>query len=229
MGTGYSRREALGLTVAALGASLVSACVPGPPTTRGNRILATPTHSLADERLKPSVWKTTTVKVGAGAEGLASLKFIQDLQLPDVSILYLTSMTFYAPKEGPFVTIGLYYERNALSGPGRRILTGPAFGLQAISDVDAPLKYESEQVATVQTMKASGDALGWFAENREHIVETMKQSAEGTALGRMYDCDFTTRARPPDNVPAALVIASGTYQGIDVPYTMIAQQVVFSS
>jgi hypothetical protein len=229
MAAGYSRRQVCGLTVAALGASAVSACLPGPPIPRGNRIIATPTDSPADERLKPRLWNTTTVKVvGAGAAALATLNFIQDLQLPGANIPYLTSMTFYAPQEGQFVTIGLYYERNAQSGPARQILTSSAFVLQAISDVDAPLRYEPEHVQTIQSSGISGDALGWFAQNRQHIVETMQKSAEGTALSRVYDCDFSTKPRPPDSTPCALVIAGGNYAGIQVPDTVIAQQVVFS-
>jgi hypothetical protein len=225
MARGYWRRKAIGLTAAAAGASLVSACL---PSSRGNRILLTPTEVAVDERLTPRLWKTTRVKIGAGVSSLATLNFLQDLQLPDVKVPYLTSMTFYAPKQVPFVTIGLYYERNALSTSARDVLTSSAFALQAISDLDSPLKYESEHVQTVQTTGVSGDALAWFADNREQIVEAMRASAEGAALSRVYDCDFTSKPRPPDNTPAALVIAGAANGGVPVPYTVIAQQLVFS-
>ena len=221
----YSRRQTLGLSAAALGSSVLSACLPGSP---GNRIVATPTETPTAERLKPRGWKTTRVTIGAGVGALATLNFVQDLQLPDARIPYLTSLTFYAPTEVPFVTIGLYYERNAQSAPTRQVLTSGAFALQAISDFDSPLQYEPEHVETVQTAGVTGDALGWFAANRQHIVEAMKGSAQGATLSKTYDCDFTSKPRPPDNTPSALVIAGGQYAGIQVPNTVIAQQVVFS-
>ena len=224
MAIAYRRRQALGLTAAALGAGLVSACQAPSP---GNRIVTTPTQTPADERLKPRAWKTTRVNVGAAS--VATLNLIQQLQLPDAKIPYLTSMTFFAPKEVPFVTIGLYYERNALSAPARQILTSSAFALQHIADLDSPLRYEPGQVETVQTTGASSDALSWFAANRQQIVEAMKNSAEGVAMSRLYDCDFTSKPRPPDDTPAALVIAGGNYSGTQVPNTVIAQQLVFSA
>jgi hypothetical protein len=226
MAIAYWRRQALGLTAAALGAGLLSACQ---PASSGNRIIITPTETPADERLKPRVWKTTRVNVGAGAASVATLNLIQQLQLPDAKIPYLTSMTFFAPKEVPFVTIGLYYERNALSAPARQILTSSAFALQQISDLDAPLRYAPGQVETVQTTGVTGEALSWFAANRQQIVDAMKASAQGVALSRLYDCDFTSKPRPPDNTPAALVIAGGNYSGTQVPDTVIAQQVVFAA
>jgi len=228
MASGYWRRQALGLTAAALGAGVVSACQSG-TGTRGNRIVAMPTSTPAEERLKPKLWNTTRVEIGRGVSSLATLNSIQTLQLPDARIPYLTSMTFYAPKEVPFVTIGLYYERNSSSAQTRQVLTSSAFALQAISDFDSPLQYEPEHVETVQTIGASGDALGWFADNRQDIVEAMKASAQGAALSRDYDCDFTSKARPPDNTPAALVIAGAQFSGVQVPYTVIAQQVIFAA
>jgi hypothetical protein len=46
-------------------------------------------------------------------------------------------------------------------------------------------------------------------------------------LGSTCECNFTTRARPPAGTPAALVITNGTYGGMKVPYTVVAQRIVF--
>jgi hypothetical protein len=59
------------------------------------------------------------------------------------------------------------------------------------------------------------------------MIDLMKSSSAGQQLGRTCDVNFTTRARPPDGTPAALVLTGGSYLGITVPYTVFAQRLVF--
>ena len=212
-----SRRSALGLRVRVYRRAAV---VP-----RGNRVVAVPTASPADEQLKPRGWHTSTIKIGGGFNALAALHFIQNLQVPGPPIPYVTSMTFYAPRELPLVTIGVYYEKGD-SQAVREILTSAAFALQPISDLDTPLRWEfgphDEQVGELPD-----EQLAWFVDHRQAIVESMRLSAQGAALSKSYDCDFTSRLRPTANTPAALVIAGGTYSGLQRPSTVIAQRLVF--
>ncbi len=223
-----SRREAVRVAAAAVVAGLASACIPAPAAPSGNQIRSAPTAVPDDDSLKPSRWRTTTVKIGGGFNALTALHFVQELQLPKARIPYVTSMTFYAPTEAPLVTIGLYYERGGDTQAAREVLTSSAFALQAITDLDAPLAYDADQIQTVQSGNISSDALGWFEQNRQAIIDAMKASAEGAALSKSYECDFTTKARPPANTPAALVIAGANYAGFQVPYTVIAQRFLFA-
>ena len=62
-----------------------------------------PTESPDDNRLKPITSNSTTVKIGEDFGRLASLHFIQDLQLPRSRLPFVTSITFYAPGEIPIV------------------------------------------------------------------------------------------------------------------------------
>jgi hypothetical protein len=106
-------------------------------------------------------------------------------------------------------------------------MTGGTFGLQRIADLDAPLAADASQVETVASANVTADALDWFEAQRLRIVDVMKSSAEGRRLGQRCDFNFTTRARPPDGVPAALVVTGGTYLGMQLPYTVIARRLVF--
>jgi hypothetical protein len=222
-----SRRQALGLLSSALGATIASACVPASPARQGNTIVAVSTESPEDERLVPRNWDTTTVKIGGDFSALAALDSIQTLQLPSSRIPYVTGMLFYAPKEAPLVTIGIYYERNQGSRPARDIFTGATFGLQEISDPSLPLKFEPGQIKTVDSEKVSGDQLQWFTDHRQSIVDAMRASATGSLLSKTFDSDFTSRARPPANTPSALVITGGNYAGFKVPYTVIGRRILF--
>jgi hypothetical protein len=168
------------------------------------------------------------VRIGAGVNQLAALHFLQDLQLPSHAIPYLKSMTFYAPKAVPFVTIGLYYERSADSRSVRDILTSSAFGLQQIQSLDTQFAYDANLIEMVQPRDMTNGQLDWFTQNRQRIVDSMRNCAEGTMLSKTYDCDFTTRRRPPENTPAALVVTHGNPAGVQVDYTVIAQQIVFA-
>jgi hypothetical protein len=197
------------------------------PAVEGNRIVSAPTSTPEEERSKPRGWKTTTITVGEGFNALATLHFIQTLQVPRPSVPYITSMTFYAPKEVPIVMIGLYYERSADSAPTRGLLTSSAFGLQRLGDLDLPAQYTPDQVETVRPSDFTGDQLKWFSDNRKAMMEGMKGCAQGATLSKTFDCDFTSRPRPPANTPAALVISDGRNTGPS-PYTFIAQQLVFA-
>ena len=222
-----SRRQMLGLLTSALGATIASACVPAPPRRQGNTIVVPPTPGPDDERLVPSTWDATTVKIGGDFSALAALDSIQSLQLPNPRIPYVSGMLFYAPKEAPLVTIGIYYERNQGSRPARDIFTGATFALQEISDPNLPIKFEPGQIKTVDTEKVSGYQLQWFIDHRQGIVDAMRASATGSLLSKTYDSDFTSRARPPANTPAALVITGGNYSGFKVPYTVIGRRILF--
>jgi hypothetical protein len=222
------RRGALALVAAGMASTVVSACLPAPAANGGNRIITSPTPTPEDAALMPRNWKTSTVKIGNGVNALTSLHFVQDLLVPKARIPFLRSLTFYAPRESPIVTIGLYYERNDNNRAARDLLTGSAFGLQAITDRDWPMTYQADQVKTVQSEGVTPEQLSWFSQQRQAIVDAMKYSPEGELLGRTYDCDFATRARPPANTPAALIVAGGEYAGIRVPFTVIAQTLVFS-
>jgi hypothetical protein len=213
------------LTAAALGAGLASACVPAPRIGRGNRVLAVPTPDPADEQLKPRGWKTSTIRIGSSFNALASLHFIQDLQLPGPPIPYVTSMTFYAPGELPLVTIGLYYEKGE-SQPIRDMMTSSALGFQPITDLDLPLRWDSGP-GDADASALTAEQLAWFGANRQAIVDAMRLSGQGAVLSKKYDCDFTTRLRPPTNIPAALVISGGARSGVQSPGTVIAQRLLF--
>jgi hypothetical protein len=123
------------------------------------------------------------------------------------------------------VTIGVYYEKGQ-SQAIRDTLTSPAFALQPITDLEAPLD-GGFAPTDVQVSDLPADQLAWFVDHRQAIVESMRLSAQGTALSKTYDCDFTSRLRPPANTPAALMIAGGTYSGVQLPSTVIAQRLVF--
>lgn len=125
--------------------------------------------------------------------------------------------------------IGLYYERSDQSRAARDLLTGGTFGLQEITDPDWPLTYQADEIKTVKSENVTSSQLGWFSDHRMEFVHAMKSSSEGAALSAHYDCDVTTRARPAANTPAALVIAGGNYAGATVPYTVIAQSIIFSA
>jgi hypothetical protein len=213
-----TRRHTLRLLTVALSASAAAACIPVAAARGGNRIVATPTYTPDDQQLIPRNWKETRVKLGASVDTLATLNFIQDLQRPKARIPFVMSMTFFAPHEAPLVTIGLYYEKGDNNGPAKNILAGSSFGLQRISDLDAPLRYDASQMLTEQSEKVTSDELGWFAQHRRSIVESMKSSPEGLALGKSWESNFTTRTRPPAGNPAALVITAGNYGGLQVPY-----------
>jgi hypothetical protein len=206
---------------------MASACVQ-PPAGQGNRVVSVPLDNPDDERSKPAGWKTTMVNIGQSFNSLASLHFIQSLQVPRPTIPYITSMTFYAPRELPIVMIGLYYERSADSAPTRGLLTSSAFGLQRIGDPDVPLRFAPDQVESVQPSKFSPDQLNWFTENRQRMVDAMRGCAQGATLSKKFDCDFTSRPRPPASMPAALVVSDGSKSGSVTPYTFIAQQLVFT-
>ena len=223
-----TRRQILRLLTLALGSSAATACVPMASAYSGNRIVATPTYSPDHRQLIPSNWNETRVELGAGIEALAALNFIQDLERPKPSIPFITSMTFFAPREVPLVTIGLYYEKSDSNGPAKDIFTGATFGLQQISDLDSPLSLDVTQIKTVQSEKITQDQLGWFEQRRKSIVDAMRSSPEGLVLGKSCESNFTTRARPAADTPAALVINGGNYAGRQVPYTVITRRIVFA-
>jgi len=215
----------LTLAGATLGAGVASACVRASPASRGNQVVPVATSSPDDEQLKPRGWHMSKIKVGGGFNSLTSIHFLQNLQLPAPAIPYVTSMMFYAPEELPLVTIGLYYE--AGSSPAvHDILTSAALGLQPISDPDWPLHWDTRR-ADPLAGDLSAEQLAWFKANRGSIVESMRQSAQGLLMSKKYDCDFTSRLRPPANTPAALVISGGTYSGVEFPSTVIAQRLLF--
>jgi hypothetical protein len=112
----------------------------------GSRRVEPPTEGRDDRRLRPGTWKTTTVRIGQDFGELASLHFIQDLQLPGPRLPYVNSLTFYAPVETPLVTIGIYYEKSADNAQVREILTSSAFVLQRIVDPDSPLRFDAQQL-----------------------------------------------------------------------------------
>ncbi len=223
-----TRRRAIGFTSATF-VALAAACAPASSVSLGNRIVTPPTLTPASQALTPSNWNTTTVPIGSSTDELTSLHFIQRLQIPTAQIPFITPMTFLAPKDVPLVMIGLYYERSDKSRAARDLLTGGAFGLQQITDLDWPLTYQPDQIKTVQSEKVTSEQLGWFSSHRVDLVQAMKSSARGAALGAHYDCDFTSRARPAANTPVALVVAGGNYGGAKVPFTVIAQRLVFSA
>src|SRR5579864_2399499 len=219
----YSRRRASLAIAATFGASIASACIRATQSP-GNRIVATPAIP-DDDRLKPRNWKMTEVKIGDGVDALAALHFIQDLQLPTPTIPYLTSMTFYAPTEVPVVTVGLYYERTPDNRPVRDALTGYAFQLQQIADLDSPFTFDANGVPAADNL--NGGQLDWFSENRQSIVNAMRDSAEGQALSARFDCDFTTRQRPPTSTPTALVVTRENASTLQLDYTVIGCRIVF--
>jgi hypothetical protein len=165
------------------------------------------------------------LQIGGGFNALAALHFIQTLQLPGPPIPYVTSMTFYAPQRVQVVMIGVSYEKG-VSRAMRDMLTSSAFGLQQIVDLDSALHSEIGR-SDVQAGDLPTEQLDWFVDNRQAIVESMRLSAQGAALGKKYDCDFTSRLRPPAGNPAALVIAGGTQAGVHLPSAVIAQRLVF--
>jgi hypothetical protein len=222
-----TRRQTLGLLTLALGSSAATACIHGSSANTGNRIVSTPTYSPDNRQLVPRNWNETRIKLGAGFDALATLNSIQSLQLPKLRIPFITSMTFFAAPEVPLVTIGLYYLKNESNRPAKDILTGGTFGLQQISDLDAPLSLDATQVLTVQSENITRDQLDWFEQHRKSIIDSMQSSPEGSVLGKSCECNFTTRARPPVNTASALVITGGNYAGTPVPYTVIGQRVVF--
>jgi hypothetical protein len=223
----YLRRRVCTLAAAALGAGLASACLPQQPLARGNRVVDVPTPDPVDEQLKPRGWKTSTIRIGSSFNALASLHFIQNLQLPGPPIPYVTSMTFYAPSELPLVTIGLYYEQGA-SRTIRDMLTSSALGFQPIMDLDSPLRWAiGHGDADANAAALSAEQVAWFAANRQAIVDAMRLSGQGAVLSKKYDCDFTTRVRPPANAPAALVISGAARSGSASPGTVIAQRLLF--
>ncbi len=173
------------------------------------------------------MWKTTTIKVGEDFGRLASLHFIQDLELPQPRIPFVTSMTFYAPRDMPFVTIGIYYERNADNGQARNLLTSSAFGLQRITDANSPLTFDAAEIVSLESEGVDNQHLEWFAAHRQSIVDAMKASAEGMVLSKTYDSNFTTKPRPSPGTSVAMVITGGTYAGYQLPYTPIGQRLVF--
>jgi hypothetical protein len=221
----YFRRQLCLVTAAALGAGLASACLPASSTARGNRVLPVPTPDPTDEQLKPRRWKTSTIKIGGSFNALASLHFIQDLQRPGPPIPFVTSMTFYAPSELPLVTIGLYYEKGE-SRATRDMLTSSALGLQPITDLDSPLHWSSGS-DSADASALTPEQVAWFAANRPAIVDAMRLSAQGEILSRKYDCDFTTRPRPPAKTPAALVISGAARSRVQSTGTVIAQRLLF--
>lgn len=223
-----TRRRALVLFAMALASSSAAACLPSVHAQDGNRIVPLPTPTLAqDERLIPRNWKETRVRVGSNVNRLTALHFIPDLQLPQADIPYIQSMTFFAPAEVPLVSIGLYYEKNDQNGLAKNILTGPTFGLQHITELDTQFRFDTNALMTLQTERVTQEQLGWFEQHRQSIIDAMKSSAEGSMLGKTWDCNFTTRARPPTNTPAALVITQDGYSGLETPFTVVAQRIVF--
>jgi hypothetical protein len=219
----WTRREACGLML--LGAVGVTAACAAPAP--GNRRVMLPTQTAEDDKLAPSAWKTTAIKVGEDVGRMAALHFIQDLQLPRPRLPFVTSMTFYAPRETPFVTIGIYYERNADNAQVRDILTSSAFGLQRITDPDSPLSFDPAELISVESEHVDSQHLEWFAAHRQSIVDAMRASPEGMALSKTYDSNFTTRPRPSSGEPVAMVITGGNYAGLQLPYTPIGQRLVF--
>lgn len=220
----WPRREACRLLLGSVGAGVVVACARPTP---GNRSVTPPTETAEDRKLAPATWKTTTIKLGEDFGRLASLHFIQDLELPLPRIPYVTSMTFYAPRETPFVTIGLYYERSADNTHVRNMLTSSAFGLQRITDLDSPLTFDAAEIISLESERVNNEHLEWFAAHRQSIVAAMRASSEGMALSKTYDCDFTTKPRPSPGTAAAMVITGGNYAGYQLPFTPIGQRLVF--
>ncbi len=227
MDDAFSRRRVLVLATGAFGVAVVSGCTRVTPSLLGNRIVAPPTEGPADEQLKPRAWTTTLVKIGNDFGSVSSLDSLQSLQLPHPQIPFIARMTFHAPAEAPLVLIGLYYDRDDQNRPAMDIMTGGTFGLLRIADPDAPLTADSGEVESITSANVSAAELNWFEDNRVSMVDRMKSSAKGTLLGQNFDCNFTTRARPPAGVPAALVVTGGNYQGADVPFTVFAQRFVF--
>ena len=219
----WTRRQACQLLF--FGTAGVAAACAAPAA--GNRRVTLPTETADDRKLAPRSWKTTTINIGEDVARLASLHFVQDLQLPRPRLPFVTSMTFYAPREAPFVTIGMYYERNADNASVRDILTSSAFGLQRITDLDAPLTFDAADLISVDSEQVDREQLNWFAAHRQSIVDGMRASPEGMALSKTYDSNFTTRPRPPDGAPVAMVISGANYAGIQLPYTPIGQRLVF--
>src|SRR5262249_19702940 len=134
---------------------------------------------------------------------------------------------FFAPREVPLVTVGLYYEKSDDNNSAKDIMTSGTFGFQQIQDLDSPLRPDATQIKSVQSEKITNDQLAWFEQRRVSVVDGMKASPQVLTLSKTCECNFTTRARPPAAMPAALVITGGNYAGIDVPYTVISQRIVF--
>jgi hypothetical protein len=222
-----SRRRALVLATGAFGVSVIAGCAPVTPSLRGNRIVSPPSEQPVDQQLKPRAWKTTTVRIGSDFAAVPSLDSLQTLQLPRLQIPFITRMTFHAPAEAPLVMIGLYYDRDDQNRPVMDLMTGGTFGLLRITDPDSPLTADSGQVESVAAANVSAAELSWFEDNRVNMVNGLKTCAKGLTLGQSFDCNFTTRARPPAGTPAALVLTGGKYQGADVSFTVFAQQFVF--
>jgi hypothetical protein len=223
---GRSRRHAIAVLSAAFGASVVGACVRIPPSASGNRIVASPS-AVVDERLEPRNWKTTRVRIGASVDALATLHFIQDLQMPSRSIPSITSMTFHAPAEVPFVTIGLYYERSGLTASVRDRLTSSALDLQQIADPHTAFNIDINSIQSAQQPSPTPTQIEWFSQHRQAIVDSMKYSAEGMMLSNRYDCDFTTRRRPPADTQSAIVVTGENPSGLQLEFTVIAQRITF--
>lgn len=201
---------------------MLRARIPVAAARGGNRIVVTPTYTPDDQQLIPRTWKETRVKLGASVDTLATLNFIHDLQRPKARIPFVMSMTLFAPHEAPLVTISLYYEKRDNNGTAKNILTGSSFGLQRVSDLDAPLRYDAAQMLTAESEKVTTDELVWLAQHRG----SMRSSPEGLAAGESWESNFTTRTRTPAGSPA-LVITAGNYEGPQVPCTVIGQRSVF--
>ena len=116
--------------------------------------------------------------------------------------------------------------RKGASQAIRDILTSASFALQPITDVDAPLRWEFGP-NDLQVTDLPAEQLSWFVDHRQAIVESMRLSAQGAALSKKYDCDFTSRLRPPANTPAALVIAGGRIQAFNSPAPSLPSVSVF--
>jgi hypothetical protein len=228
MNDAFSRRRALVLATGAFGVAALSACARPSPSLLGNRIVTPPTEGPVDEHLRPRAWKTTSVKIGSDYAAVPSVDSLQAPQLPHLQIPFIARMTFHAPAEAQLVMIGLYYDRSDQNRPAMDIMTGGTFGLLRITDPDAPLTADSGPVESVRSARVTAAQLDWFEDHRLSMVARMKSSAEGLLLTQRYDCNFTTRARPPAGTPAALVLTGGKYEGgEDLPFTVFAQQFVF--
>ena len=217
------------LAAGAVGVTVAAGCVRPSASGTGSRIVTPPTEGPTDEPLKPRNWRTTSVKIGSDYTSLASLDSPQTLQLPSAQIPFIARITFHAPAEARLVMLGLYYDRSDQNPDAKNIMTGGTLGLLRISDLDAALTSSSGPVESVTSANVSTAELNWFMDNRLKMVEQMKSSAQGVQLSQTYDSNFTTRARPPDGTPCALVLTGGKYQGADVPFTVFAQQLVFVS
>jgi hypothetical protein len=204
---------------------LLVGCSVGAPSVAGNRIVATATATSDSEQLKPKNWQTTEIQIGD--DFVAALNSVQSIELPVARIPFVTSMTFHAPKEAPVVMIGLYYQRDDQNRAAKEIMTGGTFALQRIMDPDAPLTFDASQIQNVQSANIQNEQLQLFEQNRLKMIDLMKASTPGQQLARTCDFNFTTRARPSDGSPAALVLTGGSYLGMAVPYTVFAQRLVF--